>query len=171
MNLQSERLSVTEMKERQKQMLGKAESVMSTVAVMEPNWRAMIASQELQVATLTDIFTRLDTLTTKEALADFMNQQLAFLMTEQAAMKKISEEYQAEMQKQAKETNLSLKTTASNLESQAGRMQEQFGKALMQEQENLDKHTKKLFRICLIPSLILLLLEVMPHIWPLIFSI
>ncbi len=48
-------------------------------------------------------------------------------------------------------------------------MKEEFGKAILQEGLRMKKHTKILFWIAMIPSLIFLLLEWMPHIWQLIF--
>ncbi len=169
MNSQYGRLSAEEMRERQKQMIGKAESVTPTVAVMESNWRAMIDSQNLQVNILTDILTKLDSLTTKQELVDYLNQQLEILRKENSDTKASMEQHREAMQTQAAETKTKLTEAASNLEAQAGKLQEKFGSALSQEQERMDKHTGKLFWISLIPSLTLLALEAMPHIWQLIF--
>ena len=57
------------------------------------------------------------------------------------------------------------------IEKQAGNMNEEFGQAILQEQLQMKKRTKILFWIAMIPSLILLLLEWMPHIWQLIFPV
>ena len=58
------------MRAAQRDMLSKAEAVQPTVAVMEPNWNAMIASQKMQVDTLGDIMEKMETLTTKEELGN-----------------------------------------------------------------------------------------------------
>ena len=44
-------------------------------------------------------------------------------------------------------------------------MNEEFGKAILREQERMKHTSKKLFWISLIPSLILVVWELMRHIW------
>ena len=57
-------------------MISKAEAVQPTVAVMEPNWKAMIESQKAQVKTLGEIQEYLDTLTTEDRFVEFMERHL-----------------------------------------------------------------------------------------------
>ena len=68
MNSEYGRRSAADMRAAQRDMLSKAEAVQPTVAVMEPNWNAMIASQKMQVDALGDIMEKMETLTTKEEL-------------------------------------------------------------------------------------------------------
>ena len=65
MSLESGKKSAAEMRAAQRDMISKAEAVQPTVAVMEPNWKAMIDSQKAQVDTLGKILEKLGTLTTK----------------------------------------------------------------------------------------------------------
>ena len=70
-------------------------------------------------------------------------------------------------------TNMSLtilsaaKEVEKKLSIQAGRISDQFSSKLSSSQKNLDSHAKGLFWISLIPTALLVLLEVMRHIFPL----
>lgn len=150
MSLTSERLSPAEMKERQRQMLDKAGAVLPTVAVMEPNWRAMIDSQRAQVETLSTILDTLPALATREELQDWAAQ------------------YQEALAKEAKKTSHLLSQAVESLEKQAGSMSAEFGKRLSEEREQMESYRKKLFWISMIPSVVLLALELTRRIWPLI---
>ena len=82
MSLESGKKSATEMRQAQKDMISKAESVQPTVAVMEPNWNALIASQKAQVKTLGEILEKFDTLTTEERLRAHLEMQLQILRSD-----------------------------------------------------------------------------------------
>ena len=61
MSLESGKKSAAEMRAAQRDMISKAEAVQPTEAVMEPNWKALIESQKMQVNTLVEIQEYLDT--------------------------------------------------------------------------------------------------------------
>ena len=121
MSLESGRKSATEMRQAQKDMISKAESVQPTVAVMEPNWNALISSQKAQVKTLGEILEKFDTLSTEERLRAHLEMQLQVLRSD--------------------------------------------GKAISQEQERIHSTSKKLFWISLLPNLIVVVWELVRHIW------
>ena len=52
-----------------------------------------------------------------------------------------------------------------SVERQVGKMNEEFGRAILQEQERMKNTSKKLFWISMIPSLILVVWELTRHIW------
>ena len=79
MSLESGKKSAAEMRAAQREMISKAESVQPTVAVMEPNWKAMIDSQKAQVDTLGKILEKLGTLTTEERFLAQLEMQLQVL--------------------------------------------------------------------------------------------
>lgn len=165
MSLESGRKSATEMRQAQKDMISKAEAVQPTVAVMEPNWKAMIDSQKAQVRTLSEILEKFDTLTTEERLRAHLEMQLQILRSDGKASVEVMEQYRQTMMQEAKNTVSLMQDTMKSLEQQAGNLNEKFGKAISQEQERMKNTSKKLFWISMIPSLILAVWELVRHIW------
>ena len=165
MSLESGRKSATEMRAAQRDMISKAEAVQPTVAVMEPNWRAMIDSQKAQVDTLGKILEQLGTLTTEEQLMAHMNMQLRLLKEDGQTSREAMEQYRQMLMREAQNTTTAMESTMKSLERQAGKMNEDFGKAILQEQERMKNTSKKLFWISMIPSLILVVWELTQHIW------
>ena len=165
MSLESGRKSAEQMRAAQRDMISKAESVQPTVAVMEPNWRAMIESQKMQIKTLGEIQEYLDTLTTEEQMTAYMNMQLRLLKEDGQASREAMEQYRQTLMQEAKATTSSMQDTMKSMERQAGKMSEEFGKAISQEQEQMKNTSKKLFWISMIPSLILAIWELTRHIW------
>ena len=165
MSLESGKKSAAEMRAAQRDMISKAEAVQPTVAVMEPNWKAMIESQKAQVKTLGEIQERLDTLTTEEQMMAHMNMQLQILRTDGKASAEAMEQYRQTLVREAQNTTSTMQDTMKSMERQAGKMNEEFGKAISQEQERMKNTSKKLFWISMIPSLILVVWELTRHIW------
>ena len=165
MSLESGKKSAAEMRAAQREMISKAESVQPTVAVMEPNWKAMIDSQKMQIKTLGEIQEYLDTLTTEEQMMAHMNMQLRLLREDGQASREAMEQYRQTLMREARNTTSTMQDTMKALERQAGKMSEEFGKAILQEQERMKNTSKKLFWISMIPSLILVIWELTRHIW------
>ena len=164
------RKSAADMRAAQKDMLAKAEAVQPTVAVMEPNWRAIIASQREQVDTLGNIMETMDTLTTKEELVEYMNRQLQTLTKHSNQTIQIMEEYQEAMMYSAENVEQKCHQAVTSMEKQAGSVSEKFSKALSDQTVLIKQLTRRCFRIAMIPSLMLLLLELVPRILQLIFG-
>ena len=165
MSLESGRKSATEMRAAQRDMISKAEAVQPTVAVMEPNWKAMIDSQKAQVKTMGEILEQLGALTTEEQFMAHMNMQIRLLKEDGQASREAMEQYRQTLMREAQNTTSSMQDTMKSLERQAGKMNEEFGKAILREQERMKNTSKKLFWISLIPSLILVAWELTRHIW------
>ena len=165
MSLESGRKSATEMRQAQRDMISKAEAVQPTVAVMEPNWRAMIDSQKAQVDTLGKILEQLGTLTTEERFLAQLEMQLQVLRSDGKASAEALEEYRQTLMREAQNTTSTIESMMKSLERQVGKMNEEFGKAILQEQERMKNTSKKLFWISMIPSLILVVWELTRHIW------
>ena len=165
MSLESGKKSATEMRQAQKDMISKAESVQPTVAVMEPNWNALIASQKAQVKTLGESLEKFDTLTTEERLRAHLEMQLQILRSDGKASVEVMEQYRQTMMQEVKNATSLMQDTVKSLERQAGNLNEKFGKAISQEQERMKNTSKKLFWISMIPSLILVVWELTRHIW------
>ncbi len=165
MSLESGKKSAAEMRAAQREMISKAESVQPTVAVMEPNWKAMIDSQKMQIKTLGEIQEYLDTLTTEEQMMAHMNMQLRLLREDGQASREAMEQYRQTLMREARNTTSTMQDTMKALERQAGKISEEFGKAILREQERMKNTSKKLFWISMIPSLILVIWELTRHIW------
>lgn len=167
MSLESGRKSATEMRAAQRDMISKAESVQPTVAVMEANWKAMIESQKMQVKTMGEILEKLGTLTTETQLVEYMERQLELLRQDAQNSAEAMEQYRQAMTQEAKNTASTMKELTGDLKKLVGRTSEEFGRAVLQEQERMKNTSKKLFWISLIPSLILVVWELTRHIWQL----
>lgn len=165
MSLESGKKSAAEMRAAQREMISKAESVQPTVAVMEPNWKAMIDSQKAQVDTLGKILEKLGTLATETQLVEYMERQLQILREDGQASLEAIEQYRQTLMREVQNTTSTMQNTMKSLERQAGKMNEEFGRAILQEQERMKNTSKKLFWISLIPSLILVVWEMTRHIW------
>ncbi len=165
MSLESGRKAATEMRAAQRDMISKAESVQPTVAVMEPNWRAMIDSQKLQVDTLGKILEKLGTLTTEERFLAQLEMQLQVLRSDGKASAETMEQYRQTLMREAQNTTVTMQDMTKDMEKAAGKMREEFGRVILQEQERMKNTSKKLFWISMIPSLILVVWELTRHIW------
>ena len=165
MSLESGKKSAAEMRAAQRDMISKAEAVQPAVAVMEPNWRAMIESQKAQVNTLGEILEQLGTLTTEEQLMAHMNMQIQLLKEDGQASREAMEQYRQTLMREAQNTTSTTQDTMKSMERQVGKISEEFGKAILREQERMKHTSKKLFWISLIPSLILVVWELTRHIW------
>ena len=165
MSLESGKKSAAEMRAAQREMISKAESVQPTVAVMEPNWKAMIDSQKAQVKTMGEILEKMDTLTTEERFLAQLEMQLQVLRSDGNASREAMEQYRQTLMREAQNTTVTMQNTMKDMEKAAGKMSEEFGKAILQEQERMKNTSKKLFWISMIPSLILVVWELTRHIW------
>ena len=154
MSLESGKKSAAEMRAAQRDMISKAEAVQPTVAVMEPNWKAMIESQKAQVNTLGEILEQLCTLTTEEQMMAHMNMQLRLQREDGQTSREAMEQYRQALMREAQNITSTMQDTMKSLERQAGKMNEEFGRAILQEQERMQNTSKKLFWISMIPSLI-----------------
>ena len=157
--------SAAEMRAAQRERLSQAETATPAVVVTEKNWAAIIESQKMQIKTLGEIQEYLDTLTTEERMRAFMDMQLQVLRTDGNASREAMEQYRQALMQEAKNTTVTMQDTMKSLERQVGKMSEEFGNAISQEQERMKNTSKKLFWISMIPSLILVIWELMRHIW------
>ena len=165
MSLESGKKSAEQMRQEQMDRISMAASVQPTVAVTEKNWAAMIDSQKAQVNTLGEILEQLGTLTTEEQMMAHMNMQLRLLKEDGQASREAMEQYRQMLMREVQNTTSTMQDTMKSLERQAGKMSEEFGRAISQEQERMKNTSKKLFWISMIPSLILVVWELTRHIW------
>ena len=165
MSLESGKKSAAEMRAAQRERLSQAETATPAVVVTEKNWAAMIDSQKMQIKTLGEIQEYLDTLTTEERIRAFMDMQLQVLRTDGKVSAETMEQYRQTLMREAQNTTSTMESAMKSLERQVGKMNEEFGRAISQEQERMKNTSKKLFWISMIPSLILVIWELTRHIW------
>ena len=137
MSLESGKKSAEQMRQAQRDMILKAEAVQPTVAVMEANWKAMIDSQKMQVKTLVEIQEHLDTLTTEKQLLVYMDRQLEILRQDGQTSAEAMEQYRQTLMQEARNTTSTMQDTMKSVERQVGKMNEEFGRAISQEQERM----------------------------------
>ena len=165
MSLESGKKSAEQMRQEQRDRISMAASVQPTVAVTEKNWAAMIDSQKAQVDTLGKILEQLGTLTTEEQMMAHMNMQLRLLKEDGQTSREALEQYRQTLMREAQNTTSTMESAMKSLERQVGKMNEELGRAISQEQERMKNTSKKLFWISMIPSLILVVWELTRHIW------
>ena len=165
MSLESGRKSAEQMRQAQRDMISQAENVQRTVTITEQNWNGLINSQKMQVKTMGEILEKLDTLTTEDRLVEFMERQLQILREDGQISAEALEQYRKTLTQEAKNTASTMQDVMKDMNRLAGRISEGFGRAISQEQERMQNTSKKQFWISMIPSLILVVWELMRHIW------
>ena len=164
------RLSPEDLKQKHQMLMAMASRAEATVQITDSNWKILIGSQEIQIEMLTRILNKLDTLTTSDELTDYMEQQIQILQQHSEETVQTMEEYQKKMMHSAENVEQKCQQAVTSMEKQAGSVSEKFSQAISEQSVLMKKLTKRCFRIALIPSLILLLLELVPRIWQLIFG-
>lgn len=153
-----ERKSLDRLKEQSRQQAQTAAEVVPCVTVTEKNWAGMIGLQQSQIQLLVEIQTAATQLATKEELVEYLNQRVLELENRSMEMQSLAQIFQQKMEQSVDEI-------VKNLSSQAGRISENFSQNLSLEQERMSKHTDRLFWIALIPSAVLVILELISHIF------
>lgn len=183
MNSTYERRSAADLREKQKQMISQAESVQKTVAVTEPNWQALIASlkmvteteaqilehqtllakdQELQES-LEMIWKKLAVLVTRGELQGILNRQVTTLTQHQKETTDVMEAYRQEILTATEEAQKMIASMTTSTEAHCGQLSEKFSKAISEEQQRLRTWMQRCLLISAIPSLLLVILELILH--------
>ena len=130
----------------------------------EMNWRSLISAQNSQIEILNSITETLPTLATKKEMTDYMNRQLSMLTEYTEETKAATEEFQDSMMKAAENMSAAIRQTLTETERWVGRVSDDFSSKLSSAKYQMQKHTNKLFWISLIPSAVLIVLELIRHI-------
>ena len=164
MSLKSGRKSAEELISQAQKQLTAADTVIPCVSVTEMNWRYLISAQNSQIEILNSITETLPTLATKEEMTDYMNRQLAALTEYTEETKAATEEFQDSMMKAAENMSALIRQTLTETERRVGRVSEEFSSKLSLAEDRMQEHMDKMFWASLIPSAILLILELVRHI-------
>ncbi len=151
--------SPSELKELARRQMKKTTEVIPCVTVTEEHWRAMIELQKTQIALLESITEAIPSLATRDKIADYMNQQITILTEYAEETKECTKVYQTDMQNTATETANRLTETSERISEQVGKTSEKFSQSLSSEQDTMKEFTKRLARISLIPTAILVAWE------------
>jgi hypothetical protein len=150
--------SAADMRAAQKETLEQAAAVQKTVAVMEPNWRALIASQEQQVQTLAQILESLSLLATETRIISLMQEQIDVLRECQNDTEESTQQYQKKVAKAAAEAEKLMQTATKAIEERSGKVSEKFSKAISEQQSQMKKWMLRCLLISLIPSTLQIIL-------------
>ena len=163
MNSNNGRRSAADRRMEQKQTLAQAEAVQKTIAVMEPNWMALISSQKQQVETLAQILERLSLLMTKEDISSLMQEQINTLEEHQESALGVLEDFQKVIKNAAKCAEMRIQASAGEAERISGQVKEEFSRAISEEKTLMKQWSKRSLLITMIPSVLLVILELILH--------
>ena len=145
-----------------------AAAVHPCVAVTEKNWSAMINAQQEQIQILTQILHTLPTLATHDEIQAYMDTKLTELTTHVEQNKTATADFRKAMKESAKTVTDTITELTENAEKQDGKRSEEFSKNLSSLQEQaqvtMRQFTKRMLLVATIPSVILLILELVRHV-------
>ncbi len=165
MNSGYERKSPQELKARARMNMQTAEQIVPCVAVTEENWAAMIGLQKTQNEMLSEIMERQTKLTTQAELGKMLSQQSEVLMKYTQSCEGLTQEYTEQMAQNVTDFTKQMNTVMKDISTQAGKMSESFSQSLSSEQETVRAFRKRCMLISLIPTVLLILWELIRHIF------
>ena len=143
----------------------KAEIAVPCTAVMDVNWKALIAAMNTQIDMLSAIQKSLTELATKEELTSYMERQIEILTEYAESSRELTEQFTAMMERTVTASTERMSTATENMSSQVGKASEQFSQSLSSEQETVRTFTKRSIWISLIPTAGLIIWELIRHIF------
>ena len=167
--------SAADMRAAQKETLEQAAAVQKTVAVMEPNWKAMISSQEQQVQTLAQFLERMMLLATDTDVQATLQNLYYTLETRFIDLNVILHEYDSQISGTAREAEKTItavtqdaqkkiSSVTASTEARFGQLSEKFSNAISEQQSQMKKWMLRCLLISLIPSALQLILLLMQFI-------
>ena len=165
MNLQSGRKSHKELLSQAQQELKTAETYVPCVTITEQNWKALIAELHSQIQILEHIEQNLTNLITRQELTQNIQTYLQTLTNQAESMRLSISQFDTDLQKPLNQMNNLVQKILTDTEKQVGKMSEQFSQSLLYEKQRLRKHTVKLMLIALIPTVLLIVWELIRHFW------
>lgn len=157
--------SNTELKDTARAHMKKAETAVPCTAVMDVNWKALIAAMNTQIDMLAAIQKSLSELATKEELTSYIERQIEILTEYAESCRELTEQFTAMMERTAAVSTERMSTATESMCSQVGKASENFSQSLSSEQETVRAFTKRSIRISLIPTAVLIVWELIRHIF------
>ena len=146
--------SYTDLKKQVKQDMSIAAKVEPAFLVSEKNWVSVLSSMDGILEMQSQFLDQMQTLATREELEKTLDRQRTMMQMHLEDMKVRTTEFRT-----------SIETTGNNLEKQVGKASEEFSKTLCKEEAHMRKWSKKMIWITAIPSVVLVLLELVPLLW------
>ena len=165
MSSESERKSPGELKAQAKMNLAQAAQTETYVSITEKNWRALIQSQQTQIDMLSTMMNTMEMLATWSDLSDMQQEQLDKLTSHAEETQQTLTEFQDTLRKQAEQIQIQTSTSMESFQSQAGKASEEFSKKLYSAEEQTKSSQKKMIWASLIPTILLVIWELIRHIW------
>ena len=150
--------SYPDLKKQAKQDMSTAAKVEPAFLVTEKNWVSVLSSMDGILEMQSQFLDQMQTLATREELEKTLDRQRTMMQMHLDDMKVRTMEFRT-----------AIETTGNNLEKQVGKASEEFSKMLSKEEAHMRKWSKKLIWISAIPSAALVLLELVPLLWSVVF--
>lgn len=150
--------SYGDLKQQTKQNMAAASKVEPAFLVTEKNWIGLLNALDGILEMQTQFMAQMQTLAVREELEKTLDRQRTMIQVHMEDMKVRTMEFRT-----------SIEATGNNLEKQVGKASEEFSKTLSKEEAHMRKWSKKLIWISAIPSVALILLELVPLLWSAVF--
>ena len=165
MNSESERKSSETLKAQAKMNLERAAQTATFIAVPEKAWTALIQTQKNQFEMLNMLLERTKTLATWSDLSDMQEEQLAQLTARAEQTEQTLTEFQETLQAQAEQIQTVTSTSMESFQSQVGKASESFSQQLYSVEQTAKRSLKRMILASLIPTILLIIWELVRHIW------
>ena len=157
--------SQEELKDTARAHMKKAEMSVPCTAITDVNWKALIAAMNTQIDMLAAIQKSLTALATKEDITSYMDGQITILTEYAESSRELTEQFTEMMERTVAASTERMNTATENMCSQAGKASENFSQSLSSEQETVKAFTKRSILIGLIPTAVLIIWELIRHIF------
>lgn len=157
--------SQEELKDTARAHMKKAEMSVPCTAITDVNWKALIAAMNTQIDMLAAIQKSLTALATKEDITSYMDGQITILTEYAESSRELTEQFTEMMERTVATSTERMNTATENMCSQAGKASENFSQSLSSEQETVKAFTKRSILIGLIPTTVLIIRELIRHIF------
>ena len=165
MNSGSEKKALPELKAQAQRNLDVAKQTEPFVSVPERSWTALIQLQQTQINMLSSIVESLKTLATWNDLSDMQEELLTQLTAHAEQTEQTLTAFQETRQEHAEQIQTATLTSMETFRSQAGKASESFSQQLSSEEQRVKRSVKKLIMASLIPTILLIIWELIRHIW------
>ena len=146
--------SYGDLKQQTKQNMAASTKAEPAFLVTEKNWIGLLNALDGILEMQTQFMAQMQTLAVREELEKTLDRQRTMIQVHMEDMKVRTMEFRT-----------SIEATGNNLEKQVGKASEEFSKTLSKEEAHMRKWSKKLIWISAIPSVALVLLELVPLLW------
>ena len=150
--------SYTDLKKQAKENMSTAAKAEPAFLVTEKNWNGLLGALDGILEMQAQFLEQMQTLATRQELEQTLDRQRTMVQF-----------HLEDMNARTTEFRTSIETTGNNLEKQVGKASEKFSKTLSKEEAHMEKWSKKLIWISMIPSAALVLLELVPLLWSAVF--